>query len=160
MKENLQDLLIQLIKSSLRASAGDLGKIIPQNLYLDIPAEERFGDLSSNIALQLSKQIKRKPLEIAAELLDHLKKNLETSSAGAYIDQVKVEGAGFINFYLSNKYFYEQLNELLTKGSASLKNNCGRGKKVLVEFVSQIPRGRYPWRMQGRRQWGIAWLIY
>ncbi|MDD5096860.1 MAG: arginine--tRNA ligase, partial [Candidatus Omnitrophica bacterium] len=57
------------------------------------------------------------------------------------IAQVKVEGAGFVNFYLEPDYFYTQLNNILTRGKDALKLDAGKGKKVLIEFVSANPTG-------------------
>jgi arginyl-tRNA synthetase len=54
---------------------------------------------------------------------------------------VKVEGGGFINFYLSERYFYEQLRNIITKGKDALRIDLGKGKKVLIEFVSANPTG-------------------
>lgn len=139
MKKNIQDLLIPLIKDSLKVI--ELDKIFNEDLYLDFPTDPRFGDLSTNIALKLSKLIKKPPLEIAKALADIIKQKLEKNLDKDYVRQVEAEGAGFINFYLSDKYFYEKLKEILTKGEASLGKDIGLGKRLLIEFVSANPTG-------------------
>ncbi|MCM8790072.1 MAG: arginine--tRNA ligase, partial [Candidatus Omnitrophica bacterium] len=112
-----------------------------EELRLDLPTNECFGDLSTNIALKISKSLKKSPLEIAVPLVEIIKQKLSMSKLSGYIDEVKAEGAGFINFYFKNKYFYEQLQELLKKGKAYFRQDTGKGKPVLIEFVSANPTG-------------------
>jgi len=139
MRKNIHQSLISIIKHSLTSL--DLDKIDAENLYLDIPVDERFGDLSTNIALQLSKLIKKSPSQIAKEIADNIKQNLEKGSLKNYIKEVRVEGAGFINFYLNDAYFYNQLKDIITKGKASLREDLGKHRCVLIEFVSANPTG-------------------
>jgi arginyl-tRNA synthetase len=137
--KDIQDLLISIIKDSLAEL--NLDKIFIENLYLDLPSDERFGDLSTNIALRLSKGLKRNPTEIAINLVRVIKKRLEITPEKDYVKEIKVEGAGFINFYLNEKYFYEQLHNLIEKQESFFKRNYGRGRRILVEFVSANPTG-------------------
>jgi len=139
MKRNIQDLLISIIKNSLRDLK--LDKIPPEDLSLYLPTDERFGDLSTNIALKLSKLVKKSPVEIANQIAELLKKYLEKSPQGAYVNAIKIEGAGFINFYLSDSYFYEQLKAIITKGKVAPALDINKGKQVLIEFVSANPTG-------------------
>jgi len=139
MKKDIQDLLIPIIKNSLKGL--NLDKTYDEFLSLDISQDSRYGELSTNIALRLSKAIAKSPFEIATTLADNISKDLETSAIKDYIREVKAEGAGFINFYLSNKYFYEQLHNVILKGNNFIKANVGKGRRVLIEFVSANPTG-------------------
>jgi arginyl-tRNA synthetase len=139
VKKNIQDSLAQIIKDSLRDLK--LDKVYKEDLYLDTPTDPRFGDLSTNIALKLSKLIKESPPKIAKNIADVIKQNLERSSDRDYVKEIKVEGAGFINFYLNDEYFYEKLKDAVTKGKVFLRKNFGFGKRVLIEFVSANPTG-------------------
>ena len=139
MKENIQDLLKILIKDSLKESGFDM--VPSEEIILDIPTDLRFGDFSTNICLKLSKLLKKPPFEIAKGLISALNKHLENSTLGIYVAQVKAEGAGFLNFYLSDKYFYESLGEIIRKKDDALKMDLGKGKRVLIEFVSANPTG-------------------
>ncbi len=112
-----------------------------QDLCLDLPDDSRFGDLSTNIALRIAKQLKKSPREIAGQIILHIKNNLPKSKCGKFIMDVKVEGAGFINFYLSHDYFCRQLKGIFRNKEKAIKVNFGLGKKVLVEFVSANPTG-------------------
>lgn len=139
MKRNIQELLIEILKDALRQL--DWDKIPQDDLYLDIPSDSRFGDFSTNIALRLSKVIRKSPLETAKVLASVINRYLEKSGLRPSLAQIKPEGAGFLNFYLSDKYFYEELQKIITSPEGSLKINIGRGKKVLIEFVSANPTG-------------------
>jgi arginyl-tRNA synthetase len=139
MKKNIQELLVPVIKHVLREL--NLDKLEPQDLFLDFPTHSRFGDLSTNIALVLSKLIKKSPSELAKEISDNIKQNLEKDPLKKYIKEVKAEGAGFINFYLNDRYFYDQLKDIITKGRASLRKDLGKPRSVLIEFVSANPTG-------------------
>ncbi|HTZ11737.1 MAG TPA: arginine--tRNA ligase [Candidatus Margulisiibacteriota bacterium] len=139
MGKNIQDSLIEIISSSLEALGWD--RLLTAKPYLENPADSRFGEFSLNIAMQLSKPLKKPPLEIAGRIRDELIKNLEKTEVRQYIAEVKAEGAGFINFYLSNSYFYKQLNEILARGKEALRSNRGKGERLLIEFVSANPTG-------------------
>jgi len=139
MRKNIQDLLIPIIKNSLKGL--NLDKACDEFLSLDLSQDSRYGDFSTNIALRLSKAIAKSPFEIATILTDNINKDLEASALKDYIREVKAEGAGFINFYLSNKYFYEQLHNVILKGNNFIKANAGKGRRVLIEFVSANPTG-------------------
>ena len=137
MENNIQDAIFSLIQNS----TSDLGLPAQENLSLDIPTDSRFGDLSTNLAMKLSKQLKKSPRELAQEIVAAIKSHLEKGQLKSYIKEIKIEGAGFINFYFSEKYFYDELKEIIARGSEALKIDLGRGKKVLIEFVSANPTG-------------------
>jgi arginyl-tRNA synthetase len=139
MKQDIQDSLIDILKSALR----DLGwdKILHEDLYLDIPSDVRFGDLSTNIALRISKALHKTPHEVACAIICEINKYLEKSPLGRQISQIKSEGAGFINFYLSAQYLYGELRNIIAKPNDALRINIGRGTSVLIEFVSANPTG-------------------
>jgi len=139
MRKNIQDLLLSIIKNSL--SDLDLDKFYPGGLFLDLPSDPRFGDLSTNIAMQLARATKKSPHEVALNLLANIKRYLEKSPVKDYVKEIKVEGAGFINFYFYNNYFHEQLKDLISEGRDYLKINIGKSKRVLIEFVSANPTG-------------------
>lgn len=133
-----QDTLITCIQTALARLGWQQDS---RDIYLDLPQDSRYGDLSSNVALRLSRQLKKSPLEIANLIIPEIKKELDKGPLGHYIKDIKVEGGGFINFYFNDNYFYEQLSELILKGKETLKVNLGKGKPVLIEFVSANPTG-------------------
>jgi len=139
MQKNIQEELTGLVIRALRA--GELDKLSQDEVILDLPTDSRFGDFTTNIALKLSKALKNPPRQIAAELVELIQKEISESGLKELISQVKVEGAGFVNFYLNADYFYNQLDKIITKGKDALRQDLGKGRKVLIEFVSANPTG-------------------
>ncbi|MDD5561142.1 MAG: arginine--tRNA ligase [Candidatus Omnitrophica bacterium] len=139
MQRNIQDELIALVIRALRA--GQLDKLPHEQVILDFPTDNRFGDFTTNIALKLSKALKNPPRQIAASLVELIQKEIPGSGLKDLVSQVKVEGAGFINFYLNAGYFYDQLNKIIVQGQDALRLDSGKGKKVLIEYVSANPTG-------------------
>ncbi|MDD5115462.1 MAG: arginine--tRNA ligase [Candidatus Omnitrophica bacterium] len=139
MHKNIQEELTALVRRSLKA--GKMDKFAGEEIALDFPTDERFGDFTTNIALKLSKELKSSPRQIALGLAELIEKEIRNSGLNGLIAQVKVEGAGFINFYLNADYFYAQLDRIISAGREALKQDLGKGRKVLVEFVSANPTG-------------------
>lgn len=88
--------------------------------------EEQFGDYSTNIALQLTGRVGKKPRDIAEELTNKLGKVLGEKAAS-----VELAGPGFINITLSDKALIELAE---TEPARPLE-----GKKVLVEYSDPNP---------------------
>ena len=104
---------------------------VTPDINIEIPSQSIHGELSSNISMVCSKLFKMPPHKIA----DSLVSNMEKSE---YVFRCEVAGAGFINFFLSQKFFSDVLMEIDGKYG---EINYGNGKKVLVEFVSSNPTG-------------------
>jgi len=133
-----QDFLVSYIETALERLGWQFSS---QDVHIDLPANNRYGDLSTNIPLRLSRSLKKSPSEIAAVIIPEIKKELQGGPISRYIKDIRIEGAGFINFYFSDNYFYEQLANLTSKGKDYLKVDFGKGKRVLIEFVSANPTG-------------------
>ncbi|MEI6190971.1 MAG: arginine--tRNA ligase [bacterium] len=127
--------ITDLIKKAL-VDLGVSEKDIPV-FTLEHPDEMSHGDFATNIALMLAKPLKKNPKELADKICEKINQNKIDE-----IEKVEVAGPGFINFYLSPKYFAHGLVEILNK-----KENYGRksktfwqnlfgGKKVIVEYSS------------------------
>ncbi|EDP73354.1 arginine--tRNA ligase, partial [Hydrogenivirga sp. 128-5-R1-1] len=105
-----------------------------KNLKIETPKEEKFGDFSINAAFLLTKYLKKKPLEIANQIKEILEKE-------DIFEKVEVAGAGFINLFLSTKFFQPFLHKAVVHGDRyGEKINKDKGK-INVEFVSANPTG-------------------
>ena len=100
------------------------------------PKNSDFGDLSSNIALLLPRDLNRKPMDIARIIADELKSKLPEN-----ITNVTVAKPGFLNFEISNKFFQSQILNILENNDNYGKGDIGSGKTANVEFVSANPTG-------------------
>ncbi|MDP3041477.1 MAG: arginine--tRNA ligase [Candidatus Omnitrophota bacterium] len=140
MKNDIQQELIALVSASLARSG--LAADYKDDIFLELPTDKRFGDFTTNIALKLSKELKQPPRVIASQLVESIRNEIKNNIVlEDLITQVKVEGAGFVNFYLQENYFYEKLRRIITQGKEALKIDLGKGRKVLIEFVSANPTG-------------------
>ena len=81
----------------------------PKKDYSLAPPKNRdFGDLSSNIALLLPRDLNRKPMDIARIIADELRSTLPEN-----ITNVTISEPGFLNFEISNKFFQSQILNIL-----------------------------------------------
>jgi arginyl-tRNA synthetase len=143
MEKNIFEALARLIKTSLKIFNLETSvyDTLDKDMYLDLPKDSRFGDITTNIALRLSKIVKRPLIDLASTLLEELNKNLAKDKIKDYLSQIKLEGAGFINFYLKESYFSLYLKDLIKHKKVCLRENLGKRKPVLIEFVSANPTG-------------------
>jgi len=129
MKEEIKNSIIERIKLEIPEV-----KDIRDKIKIELPKEDKFGDLSTNVAFLLTKILKKKPLDIANQIVKLLEKDKNFS-------KVEVAGAGFINIFLS-KDFYKDVLEKINRE----KDEYGKAKEknrglTNVEFVSANPTG-------------------
>jgi len=105
-----------------------------KNIQLSPPNNSEFGDLSTNVALTLSKDLKQNPMNIGKAIIDNV------SLPEDLIDEVTISQPGFINFKISNKYYYNILNEIIDDNKYG-RGKSGEDKTANVEFVSANPTG-------------------
>jgi arginyl-tRNA synthetase len=94
-----------------------------------------YGDLSTNIALLLAKQLRKNPMEIAKEIIAKL------SVDKLLISDVNMTPPGFINFRISPQYYQSVVKQIIDKDTRFYGGNVGKGKTANVEFVSANPTG-------------------
>ena len=125
--------LISIAISNLKSS-GD----IPENIAADVQVtrskDKTHGDFACNIALQLAKQAKMPPKQLAEMLVTHLP---EDSS----IAKVVIAGPGFLNFYIQENLHGVVLDTILQQQDQFGLSKTYAGKKVQIEFVSANPTG-------------------
>ena len=97
---------------------------------LSHPEETSHGDYSTNIALIVANQKGEKPIDVAKNIVAYISENKPKE-----IDGVDVAGPGFINFHLSDKFFADNIHEILDKGEAFGKNENLKGQKIMVEYT-------------------------
>ena len=111
-------------------------EIILDDFSLSPPKQESFGDLSSNIALLISKQMKENPLGVAEKIKAKLlNKNIKN------IDAITVSPPGFINFVIKQNFYQNNLKSIIQDKDDFGKDFKGKNKSANVEFVSANPTG-------------------
>jgi len=117
------------------AAAGVLPAGAETDAKVDIPKDARHGDYACSFAMEAARVLKRPPREIAQALLDHM------DLSGSFFDSVDMAGPGFLNFTLGSKWAGDVLSVIESEGESYGSSSEGRGKKVMVEFVSANPTG-------------------
>lgn len=102
---------------------------------IEIPADKSHGDFAANTAMVCAKALKMPPRKIAEMICEKL--DLE----GTIFEKAEVAGPGFLNFFLGRSWFSDVVRNVLEEGENYGKTELGKGKKVLVEFVSANPTG-------------------
>ena len=127
------DKILNLIKSAKENNLLEL----PENLSginVEIPPAKFNCDMSTNVAMVLSKPNNKSPLELAKIIADIIKKNDEN------LDDIKIEKPGFINLKFKKIFWNNFLKTIINQSNygSNTSNVC---KKYLVEFVSANPTG-------------------
>ena len=123
--------LASIISSALDQILDDSSAI---DIHIERPKTLEHGDYSTNIALQLTKILKKNPREIAQLIIE--KVGLDPS-----IDRLEIAGPGFINFYLSSAGKSSIINSIFSQSTNYGHNLTGKNQKLQVEFVSANPTG-------------------
>jgi len=110
-------------------------------LSFEIPREEKFGDISSNIILRVAKEHKKSPRVLAQEVHSHLGALLKSGDLKGRIAKTAVEGPGFINFYYSTQEIVQVISKIRREGGDFGRPRLASKKKILLEFVSANPTG-------------------
>jgi len=124
-----------LIRDELTRAARDLGAPDSVAPVLERPRDPSFGDWTTNLAMTLAKPLKRKPQEVANDLIGRM--NLKRAT----VSDAYVAGPGFINFRLDAGTVAAGLRDIVAADTRYGRSNIGRGEHVNVEFVSANPTG-------------------
>lgn len=138
---NMIELAKQQVKETVMNALGRLvaeGKIeaVPLPAFnVERPADVSHGDFSCNAAMASAKALRNNPRAIGQMIAD------AAVLEGTVFEKIEVAGPGFLNFFISPLWFNETVGEVISSGSDYGKTELGKGKRVLVEFVSANPTG-------------------
>lgn len=130
----------QEIKDAIAQATGEyqMQEMLPDfelsGITVECPADEKYGDYSTNIALKIAPLAKKPSMTIAKILTGRLKEKI-------LFAKIKIAPPGFINFYLLKEYLQERVEEILEEGTNYGSVDIGYGQKVQVEFISANPTG-------------------
>ncbi len=105
-----------------------------KDFLVEVPNNIEHGDFSTNVALISAKMNNLKPRKMAEKIADTLGRKRSYRS-------VEIAGPGFLNFRLSNSIYHEALVKIIKAKKTFGSSDHGRGKKVLLEFISANPTG-------------------
>ncbi|MGR3913353.1 MAG: arginine--tRNA ligase [Gammaproteobacteria bacterium] len=131
MKHHLTQLLAQAVDAlRRRGSISDA----PQAIHIERARKPEHGDFATNLALTLAKPAHRAPRELAAELLAEL-------PPSKWLQRAEIAGPGFINLFVPRAAYCALIDDIRRAGANYGSGDYGRGRSVLVEFVSANPTG-------------------
>ncbi|MEO7963764.1 MAG: arginine--tRNA ligase [Gemmatimonadaceae bacterium] len=125
----------EILRVAVADAARTLGAPNDFEPKLERPRDPSFGDWATNAAMALAKALRRKPADIAQDLIAQL----DVARAG--VSEAYVAGAGFINFRLAAGAEASGLAGIIAQGESYGFNFEGAGNVVNVEFVSANPTG-------------------
>lgn len=134
---NIFDTFSQALKTIVSGLEKD-GKL-PENLDLknvtiEPPRDASHGDISTNIAMVLTRQARMKPRDIADMVAEGLRDVDD-------VEKIEVAGPGFINITLKRKLIQSQVSKILQADSNYGRSKIGGQEKINVEYVSVNPTG-------------------
>lgn len=132
-KEQIKNTVLNAAKTAI--DKGELTAAELTDFIIEVPANREHGDYAVNAALAWSKIFRNAPRKIAETLMTN------ADFGGTYIGKYEIAGPGFINFFLSDKYYADIIEDIINLSDTYGDSNYGEGKKVLVEFVSANPTG-------------------
>lgn len=132
-KDQLNELIMEALGRAV--AKGEIPSEPLPPFTIEIPADNKNGDFATNIALASAKALKLPPKKIAEAVVSGI------SLEGSYFERAEIAGPGFINFFLNKSWFCEVVKSVDELKSSYGKTNFGKGKRVLVEFISANPTG-------------------
>lgn len=106
----------------------------PSLVEIEIPKDTKNGDRSTPVAMTLAKVLRSSPRSIAETIVSKIGSN-------PMFEKVEIAGPGFINFFFSQDYLFDELKMILKDPQNAFSSDIGKGKKIQVEFVSANPTG-------------------
>jgi len=123
------------LKKLFENTANTLQYLNDKTITFSVPNQKGHGDLSTNVAMLLTKELRKNPREIANEIIENLNYDKDV------IEKVEIAGPGFINFIFTPKFLSKIIVEIVEEQSEFGKSKKYLGKNANVEFVSANPTG-------------------
>jgi arginyl-tRNA synthetase len=133
-----QELRAEIARAAERAVAsGDLpASAVPIPPFdVEPPRDPRHGDYAANLALVLARAVGRPPREVGEAILRHL------PASSDLVDKAELAGQGFLNLTLAPPCLHRWLRRAHAEDRRFGHTDVGKGRRVLVEYVSANPSG-------------------
>ena len=135
---NIFEEYLDKIKESLLHLSKKEGLILPETfdgITTEVPPPKFNSDISTNVAMVLSKINKKNPIDLANTLSETLKKNDKLT------DNISVVKPGFINIKFKPVFWTNFIKNIIENSSKFGVNTNEKKKNYLIEFVSANPTG-------------------
>lgn len=131
-KSALRDAVVASCQQAM--AAGTLPEVTLPEFVIETPKDDKNGDFSTNLAMQLTRAMRQNPRKIAEAIVNGV--NLPE-----LVEHIEIAGPGFINFYLASDWLNAVLSAIQKEDADYGKSDAGKGERVQVEFVSANPTG-------------------
>ncbi len=121
-----QTLVDAVVKGGLKDEV-DITKVV-----IEIPKDTKNGDYSSNIAMQLTRELRQNPRMIATAIIENL--DLEAGN----IERVEIAGPGFINFFMKGDALTSVITEVLNEKSIMDTANMVKARNSILSLFRLI----------------------
>ena len=137
MIEAAREQIDALLKKACAAAAekGSLPAAGELNGKIEIPKDTKNGDYACSYAMGSAKALGMAPRKLAEALA------AELDLTDSWFDSVEVAGPGFLNFRLGGAWYSGVLEDIRRQGPAYGQVDEGKGRRIMVEFVSANPTG-------------------
>ena len=129
--------LAKILKDTLDLcfKEGSLRQVPLPEFVVEVPNNPDHGHFATNLAMTLAGDQKSSPRNIAEIIIRHL------VDPDHFILKAEIGGAGFINFFVAPGQWYDLLSHVIDLKDDYGRSSIGKGKKIMVEFVSANPTG-------------------
>lgn len=103
---------------------------------IGFPREFKFGDFTTNVAMQLAGRVNVDPLTITELLIERLQPALKST-----FSKIESIPPGYINFYFAKPWLNRQMGRVLREKQKFGRSTIGKNEKVMIEFISANPTG-------------------
>ena len=130
------DLIVEMVTRSVEQARRDglLQLETMPEVQLERPANPQHGDFATSLPLRLARATRINPLQLAEALVKLI-------PIGEQVERVVAAPPGFINFYLRESWIQAQVEAVRKAGPEYGNLDVGRGRRMMVEFVSVNPTG-------------------
>ena len=134
MINEIENLLIETIINSLKSNGYELN-YDELKVNIEIPKDNKNGDYSTNIAMQLTRVLRKNPQLIAREIVEKIDRDASS------IEDIQIAGPGFVNIFMKKGTLGAIINKVVEQDENYGRSNSAGGKSINVEFVSANPTG-------------------
>ena len=135
---NIFDLYLEKIKKILLDLSKDSNLVLPENLdgiTVETPPQKFDSDISTNVAMFLSKINNKSPSKLSEILIEKIKKQDEL------IENIVFAKPGFINITFKPIFWTKFVEEIINNSKTFGVNQKEKKNNYLIEFVSANPTG-------------------
>jgi arginyl-tRNA synthetase len=130
---------INVFADTLQRVHAAAGVAVPEGtdlsrIQVEPPRDATHGDIATNAAMVLAKDVRQNPRELAQAIAARLRTD-------ATVAKADIAGPGFINLTLKPEVWVQELGRAVTAGGEYGRSDIGGGAKVNVEYVSANPTG-------------------